>query len=847
MPPDNAGFVWKDAKRIFADALERDPGTRAEYIARMCGEDVELYREVVSLLKNCDRTDLFLERSPAGPIAVPADPLLRKRVGFYRILRQIGMGGMGTVYLAERADEEFRKRVALKAVRPELFNEQALRRFQNERQTLAVLDHPNIIRLLDGGTTEEGVPYLVTEYVEGQPLDRYCATSGIGVREKLELFRTVLSAVHFAHQNLIVHRDIKPANILVTPEGVPKLLDFGIAKLLRPEYSTQTMGLTRTDMQPMTPNFASPEQILGLPITTASDTYSLGVILYHLLTGHHPYELQMHTPLALGHAICETDPEKPSKFVERAEPAARSNAKVLRGDLDTIVLMAMRKEPQRRYASVEHFSEDIRRYLGGFPVLARKAGPWYQVSKFVGRNRASSAGVTLLTAGLILSAGVALQQKRAAERRFSDLRQFANFVLNDLDDKLIEGTTPARELLAKKGLEYLDSLAREKGGDPGIQRDLVQGYIRNGDVKGNLYGASLGETEGAEESYRKALGIAAELVRANGSTIEDRRTLVSVHLKLGQVLAASGNRGEAMKHYDEAFHINDATKDSATPDFDTLRQDEELWSDIGSARSLLSDPGGALESYRRALQKAERLPAAPHPKTRAHDIAYENEMVAYYSALTGDTIGAEETIGRSIAAYEKLAGANPSPEFRRLLAQAHKNLAEVQQLTGKTTEALKNLGVSLDMTEALRSEDPENKQNQIDLDQGLLKEIELLHASQQVQSERTVTLRALQIMKLRAEDPGAPFQHAEDYAQLLATTPFEDLRDDPAALRYARKAVTMTHETDPDSLRVLALAYDRNGMQQKGVETAKKALSLLAPGPSGFRKTLEADVSRLSR
>lgn len=851
MPPHNgtaaeAAFVWIEAKRIFAEAVEHDPSKRAEYVSRACGADSNLYREVVSLLENHDRGNSFFERPPAAAMAAPADPMIGKRIGLYKVLRQIGLGGMGAVYLAERADDQFRKRVALKAVRPELFNEHALRRFQNERQTLAVLDHPNVIKLLDGGTTEEGVPFLVTEYVEGQSIDRYCVNAGLSVRQRLELFRIVLGAVHSAHQHLVVHRDLKPGNILVTSAGVPKLLDFGIAKLLQPEYSAHAMGLTRSDMQPMTPNFASPEQILGLPITTASDTYSLGVILYHLLTGHHPYERQMHTAFELGHAICETAPEKPSKFADRAEPADRGDARRLRGDLDTIVLKAMRKEPQKRYASVEHFSEDIRRYLDGFPVLARNAGVWYQASKFVGRNTASCAGVVLLTAGLIASSAVALEQKHAAERRFGDLRHFSNFVLNDLDDRLREGTTPARALLADKGVEYLDKLAREKDGDPSIRRDLVNGYIKNGDVKGNPYGASLGDTAGAEESYRKALRYAEELVRADPSNLEDRQNLVSVRIKLGEVLAATGNRSEAMVHYGEAEHLIGTAPTPGTLGPATLLVMARLWSDIGSARLLSSDPAGALECFRRSLRTAERLPASFEKKAGA--IAFARGQIAYCAVLSGgDATAAEEMIRESIATYQRIVSANPKPGYRRALAQAYKILAEVQQRAGRAMEALASIRQSLHMTEALLSEEPKDEQKQIDRQQGLMKEIELLAANRLTEEARTETKRALAIMKPLAGQ-SAFFQHAEDYSQLLATTPFAEFRDDEAALRYARKAAAMTHETDPDVLHTLALAYERNGDGQRAVEADNRALSMLPAGvPSVFRTTLEADVSRLSR
>ncbi len=846
MPDASQGFAWSDAKRIFAEALEQEPENREDYLGRACGADADLYREVVSLLENYNDRDTFFESPLATTIPPPSDPMIGKRVGLYKILRQIGLGGMGTVYLAERADDQFRKLVALKAVRPELFNEHALRRFQNERQTLAVLDHPNIIKLLDGGTTEDGAPYLVTEYVEGQSIDRYSATAGLSVRQKLELFYTLLGAVHYAHQHLVVHRDLKPGNILVTPAGVPKLLDFGIAKLLQPEYSAHTMGLTQSNMQPMTPNFASPEQITGQPITTASDTYSLGVILYQLLTGHHPYERQMHTAFELGQAICETIPDKPSKLVERSEPAARANAKLLRGDLDTIVLKAMRKEPQRRYASVEHFSEDIRRYLKGFPVLARESGVWYRMAKFIGRHTASSAGVALLTAGLIVTSVVALEQKHAAERRFADLRKFANFVLNDLDDQLLRGTTPARVLLANQGVEYLDKLAAEKGGDPSIKRELVTGYIKNGDAKGNLYGASLGETAGAEESYRKALKYAEELVGSDKTNLVDRANLVSAHVKLGEVLATSGNRSEAKKHYDQAAHIHEATMAMGTPDPKALQDAANLWASMGNLRNLSSDPAGALECYRQGLRTAERLPAS-HPY-KANILAFMREYVASSTVLAGgDAAGAEEMILESIATYQRRVETNPTPRLRRALAQAYKTLAEVQQHSGKSEDALASMRKSLQMTETLLAQDPKDEQKQIDRQQGLMKEIELLLDTHRTEDARSETKRALQIMKPLA-DQSTQFQHAEDYAQLLSTTPFTELRDDAAALRYARKAVTMTHESDPDVIHALALAYERNGDRGRAIEADNKALALLPAGaPSVFRSSLEADVKRLSQ
>src|SRR5260221_732691 len=255
---------------------------------------------------------------PAAAAFAPAparvDPLMGRTIGSYKIIRHIGRGGMGSVYLAERSDDQFRRQVAVKAVNPELVDAGILRRFHNERQTLAALDHPNIIKLLDGGTTEDGAPYLVMDYVEGQTIDEYCNSRKLSTTERLQLFRIVCRAVTYAHQNLVVHRDLKPSNILITPDGTPKLLDFGIAKLLKAEYASSS-AVTRTDVRPMTPEYASPEQVLGQPITTASDIYALGVLLYRLLTGVHPYQLKTQSALELELAICQTEPERPSTSV----------------------------------------------------------------------------------------------------------------------------------------------------------------------------------------------------------------------------------------------------------------------------------------------------------------------------------------------------------------------------------------------------------------------------------------------------------------------------------------------------------------------------------------------------
>jgi serine/threonine protein kinase/tetratricopeptide (TPR) repeat protein len=396
--------LWARIKPIFYEAAEQPASGRAAFIRSRCGDDESLAVEIESLLDAHDHAGAFIEGVPDDSARLslevePTDAIVGRRIGPYQVIREIASGGMGAVYLAERADGEYQKQVAIKLVRRGLIRrgmdtDFIVRRFRHERQILADLDHPNIARLLVGGATETGLPYFVMEYIDGMPIDLHCDTNGLPTRERLKLFRTVCSAVHYAHQRSIVHRDIKPRNILVTADGNPRLLDFGIAKLFDPELSSQAPGSTTTSLM-MTPEYASPEQIRGEPVTPASDLYSLGVLLYELLTGHRPYRLRNRQPHEIARVICEEEPQKPSTAVSRTEEVPGTDGKsvitltpesvsrtrdgeagqlrrLLSGDVDSIVLMAMRKQPEQRYASVDELSSDIGRHLDGLPVVARK-------------------------------------------------------------------------------------------------------------------------------------------------------------------------------------------------------------------------------------------------------------------------------------------------------------------------------------------------------------------------------------------------------------------------------------------------------------------------------------------
>lgn len=424
-------------------------------------------------------------------------------VGDYRLVELIGKGGMGSVYRGERTDEEYEKCVAVKLIDAGFYSADLIAHFRAERQILANLEHPNIARLLDGGARADGSPFLVMEYVQGiSPYD-YCSQYNLTIAKRLLLFREICSAVHYAHQNMVIHRDLKPGNILVTADGTPKLLDFGIAKVLSPATSSPDEALTQPGMLKMTARYASPEQIRGETVTTASDVYSLGVILYELLTGHSPYgdvDRPAHQIMA---AVCDEEPPRPSTWAPK-----------LKGDLDKIILRALRKTPGERYASVDQFSEDILRHLEGLPVLARGDAPLYLAAKFVRRYRVIVAAASLVLISLVGGLIEVTLARTRAERRFNELRQLAHSVMFDYADAIdrLPGATPVRARLVKDALTYLDSLSREAD-TPELQREIVDGYVRVSNVQGNEYENNLGDPDAALASSGKAVAAADALLK----------------------------------------------------------------------------------------------------------------------------------------------------------------------------------------------------------------------------------------------------------------------------------------------------------------------------------------------
>ena len=608
---------WSRIKDIFATALEREPTQRASYVEEACGDDAELRAEVSSLLEAHDTAGAFIEEEAAqrvGLASVPKKDWIGQRLGPYRIVAEAGRGGMSEVFRAVRDDQQYEKEVAIKLIKPGLDTDSLLRRFKAERQILAQLSHPNIAHLLDGGATDDGAPYLVMEFIEGEPIDVYCDERQLGVNERLDLFRALCSAVHYVHQHLMVHGDLKCGNVLVTKQGVVKLLDFGIAKLLNPTPTTGREEPRATTFLALTPEYASPEQVRGEPITTASDIYSLGVLLYRLLSGALPYKATGSTTWALAKQICEQDPPPPSVTADEATTGYGRFAKTLRGDLDNVVLKALKKAPEDRYPSAEQLSEDLHRYLRGFPVAARPDTTGYRVRKFVQRHRSAAVAGGLFVIALIVGivttswqAHRAHVERQRAERHLNEVRELTSVYLADVYDAVayLPGGTKARKLLVENSIKYLAALEHEAQDLPQLQRDLAIAYDRLGDVQGDYIGANIGDTEGALESHRHALRLRRTLVEHN-PTLEARRELLRSCVKLSELRMGQSAVPEGLSLAREGAQLADSLLQDKAATARERRYAAAAYMNYGWAQGLTGD----VEPGMKLLEKARQLHAA---------------------------------------------------------------------------------------------------------------------------------------------------------------------------------------------------------------------------------------------
>jgi non-specific serine/threonine protein kinase/serine/threonine-protein kinase len=657
---------------------------------------------------------------------------------------------MGEVYLAVRVDdaglEERRQKMAVKLIKRGMDTDFVLGRFRRERQVLSRLAHPDIARLLDWGASEDGRPFFVMEYVEGTPICEYADARRLTIEGRLNLFRKVCAAVAHAHRSLVVHRDIKPSNILVTAEGAPRLLDFGIAKLLSPEEGEEAAEATAAHLRLMTPEYASPEQVTGGEITTGSDVYSLGVLLYELLTGRLPHRFKTRSPEEVAREVCGHEPERPSTALLRTEvvksggsepvtltPESVSRARGsepghlrrrLSGDLDMIVLKALRKEPERRYSSAEQFAEDIRRHLEGLPVVARPDTVGYRAGKFIRRHRGGVAAALLLfvviaggVAATAWQAAVARAERKRAERRFDDVRRLANSFMFEFDEALTRGETPARELLVRRALEYLGSLAQEAGDDPSLVLELATAYQKIGEVQGRPGSSNVGDKAGALESYRKSLTLLERLAAAEPSKAEYKRLSQENYARMSEVLVETGRAGEAVGLSRKALEVSLSLSEAAPGDVQLRRTAGLAYHTLGDLLFDMNEFGESLSFHRQGLAFREQtLPLDPSNWRLRRDVALSYNGVGRALAGAGDFAGALEHLRKGLAIDQELADAEPaSLYFKRVLSSHHNHIAEVLRRAGDFAGALDHSLRSTALKEGVLASDPSNVAAQVNL------------------------------------------------------------------------------------------------------------------------------------
>ena len=736
---------WQKVKSIFNDVIELDEAEREGFLALQSAE-TEVLVEVRKMLSADDES--LIQHSPFSKLAEAEtnDGKPPEKIGHYKIVREVGRGGMGVVYEAVRDDGEFSQRAAIKIIKRGMDSDDILRRFRNERQILAELQHTNIARLFDGGVTESGSPYYVMEFIEGEAIDVYCRERDLSVTEKLGLFRQVCAAVSYAHSQLIVHRDLKPSNMLITADGSVKLLDFGIAKVLNTD-GPDSLG-TATQLGMMTPAYASPEQIRGDKVTTVSDVYSLGVVFYQLLTGDRPYQTEGKSIAEMADLVCNSALVRPSDAtspsVVRAEGERafalrlRTQSRSFKGDLDNITLKALQKDPARRYQSVEQFSEDIRRHLIGQPITARPDTSSYRLKKFVSRNRGPVFAGVLIFLSLCAGIGIALwqarraeQQKALAENRFAEVRELANSVIFKYHDAIaaLPGSTAAREMLVKDATRYLDNLAKEAGEDPALQRELALAYIKLGDVLGKAYSANVGDTAGATESYQKAAALLESASNSGKSDSRIKADLVKAYSSLFEIYMRSSHPDKFVV-LEKAMSIQDELVAAEPNDSANKLQKANLLLLSGDAGGLrFSDKlptfenalamGNELYSMDPKNQEYIRFLMRINQRLATNHIWMGNE--AYEKAK--DPVAARALYGkalpfaeRSLEMAEALYNLDPrNNTYRRNYAMGSSNLAEAYVKNGKRAEALKLIDRTLAILRQMESEDARNKENRSDI------------------------------------------------------------------------------------------------------------------------------------
>ncbi|MFN7923341.1 MAG: serine/threonine-protein kinase [Bryobacteraceae bacterium] len=716
---------WDRIRHAFDAASDLAPSERQRLLAEL---PPEVRREVESLLSFDGGDPLEAARasvhdSLTGYAADQAAARIAQRIGPYRVLSVLGQGGMGMVYEAVRDDDVFEKRVAVKVLPPWLAKSHLRERFLSERRILARLEHPGIARVLDGGETADGMPFLVMELIEGEPIDQWCKARELTVRNRVALFRQVCGALEYAHRQFVVHRDVKPANILVTVGGGPKLVDFGIARMLDTSPAAETTSVL------MTPHYASPAQLEGEPASVGDDVYSCGAVLYRILTGSPPHDFDGATLSTIVHTVCQEEAKPPS---QRAPHLARE----LRGDLDHIVRKALRKDPAARYQSMEQFAADLDRYLENLPVLAHQGSLRYRASKFLRRNAlAVAAAVAMAT---VVAGGVAatLQQARRADHRFRQLRTLARTLIYEVHDKVapLPGATAARELILQSSRSYLDSLAAEAGNDVELLNELAGSYARLGDLEAGNGNPNLGKTGSSQASYDAAVRMVEKSLTIDAAQPAQRAVLARILVRLASNNIKAGDLRGAL---DLAVRARKALTNESTADPAVLVRlgDADLIS--GDIEARLAGPEKAIAYYRRALASYQHArDASDSPSTESQLIHVHVRLGRAYRDA-GKLPEALEQMQQEFAIWSNQHARAPSVRSRRGLLIAHAQLAEVYAnpwapSLGQASKALDENRQALDFAEALF--DASDARSRHDLAETLLMRSDLLRTAHRAEA-----------------------------------------------------------------------------------------------------------------
>lgn len=885
---------FQELRRTFEQLSELPPRQRAQSLQEISQRDASLSDELRRMLDAYDHTATVLDTSPMQNIQMQQEIApAGEHLGPYQIQREIGRGGMGIVYEAIRVDGGFEKRVAIKILRRDLGTAAFLRRFSRERQILARLDHPHIAGIFDGGETPDGDLYFVMEYVDGIPITRYAEIHSLNAASKIELFLQVCDAVQYAHRNLTIHRDLKPSNILVTAEGTVKLLDFGIAKLIAADQEAGALGAATEAI--LTPAYTSPEQIRREPGTTATDVFQLGILLYELLAGVHPFQTGNALPHEIMRSICEGDPVYPSA-------AAKRDSKVLRGDVDTIILNALRKEPNRRYLTVEQLAADIDRYRRGLPVLARGNSTLYRLTKLARRQwlPIAAGAIVLISlavgllaasyqahrAGLARAAAdrardqaeqeriladrqrqiaeqaqrIAVEQRTVAEvrtkevetekgkeqKRYREVRSLASSLLFDLYDGVrdLAGSSTAKRLIVAKVQHQLELLSAESSHEIGLQRDLAACYERMGELRMDS-GSGKNGPAAAVESYQKGVDLRRRIAARPDAELADLRDLARALAKLGdgQFLATANK--PALASYESAWTLAQSLSKSHSENASI--QQTLGWIDGRRCTVLMAtgDSALAIQACQDGISLLSPLAAAAPADIEVQRLVATTEF-AYANALrlTSRPQEAVNYTQLALDSFHRLETLAPNnAEYRRLDSSAELVLANSYSAVSDWRSSLAAFRRSVHSMETAIEIDPADLGGPLRLAFALRSFSRRLTAAGNRDEAHDADREALDLLRTTSERPGAGPVEWNEYADALLKIEWPDLRRWPEALQFAEQAVSKTERKNPILLDTLAWAYYRNGNRQEAIATEREALQLLpANARGGLHDELDRDL-----